>query len=169
MHIHLGYTYINQFIDYYLQYFGMNLPTDIRIIFNIYIFLRWYVNYLYDIVDLNCIYIYIYIYIYVYMCVCVCVIMWKHLTVVCLCDLMPPCQSSIFLMYMYFISSFCTYFLITFQLLPVNPFCFVLLIVLLYTQVLTLMYMLLLNKLKFNRPLLFTLVFTWFNVYFCLI
>ena len=31
-------------------------------------------------------------------------------------DIMPPCQSSIFLMY--FMSSFCTYFLITFHLLP---------------------------------------------------
>ena len=31
-------------------------------------------------------------------------------------DIMSPCQSSIFLMY--FISSFCTYFLITFHLLP---------------------------------------------------
>ena len=41
MNIHLGYTYINQFIDYYLKYFGMNLhlvrQTDIRIICNIYI------------------------------------------------------------------------------------------------------------------------------------
>ena len=57
MNIHLGYTYINQFIDYYLQYFGMNLHlvrrTDIRIIFNIYICPRIYVNFLYDIVELN--------------------------------------------------------------------------------------------------------------------
>ena len=123
-------------------YYGINN----QIICNIYIFPRRYVNFLYDIVDLNsgmhfliklnvqnplirlkislrnifCAGLYLnelfvsvlrYCILYIYVCYYV-----KTFNCCMFMDIMPPCQSSIFLMY--FMSSFCTYFLITFHLLP---------------------------------------------------